>query len=547
MRSIRTVGRKHNSTWIFLLLLQVTILTPVNARVWLVLIDGSGDQPTIQAAVNASANLDTILVGPGTYLENVQLTSKTLTFLSQQGRDKTVIQQGLSLANGSKVQASGFTFTGPSHAVSIASSFSRSTFVNCAFVNCGGAGVRNVTGGVTLDSCIVANNQGSGLALFEYEFASGTCTNSEFRDNGGAGMAGTNFNLDNCVISGNDGNGVSATAGARDFHTYQTTISHSVITGNGGCAMTASSDHFNNALIQVSNSTISNNVGGGMDGGTGWSVSFTLDDCAIFDNGGVGVAQGRPGVTMRKCVIRGNAGGIDALKTPHVQPSPGSVTLESCTYHDNGGGITAERTVNGQAGRITLTKSILSNNTGGVAVCGAPTFLTLSVNCTNLFSNGGADTVCAGSGSNNFSLDPQYCDPEGGDLTLAASSPCAPENSPSGCSLIGALPVGCGVTGIAAPGSTPTAPDFALRVSPNPIAGNAVVEWLAEKPRELRLYNALGRLVAHRDLSEMPLGVSSVRWESLVRRSELAPGVYYLEAVHPVTSAPRATRVVVLH
>ncbi len=39
--------------------------------------------------------------------------------------------------------------------------------------------------------------------------------------------------------------------------------------------------------------------------------------------------------------------------------------------------------------------------------------------------------------------DPQLCDPEVLDFTVAASSPCAPENSP-GCGLIGAWPVGCG-------------------------------------------------------------------------------------------------------
>jgi hypothetical protein len=46
----------------------------------------------------------------------------------------------------------------------------------------------------------------------------------------------------------------------------------------------------------------------------------------------------------------------------------------------------------------------------------------------------------------NFSLDPQFCGP--GDYHIAASSPCAPGNSPRGdnCDLIGALPVGCNPT-----------------------------------------------------------------------------------------------------
>ena len=37
------------------------------ARTWYVAADGSGDAPTIAAAVDSSANGDVILVGPGTH------------------------------------------------------------------------------------------------------------------------------------------------------------------------------------------------------------------------------------------------------------------------------------------------------------------------------------------------------------------------------------------------------------------------------------------------------------------------------------------------
>ena len=60
------------SRYIALALILLTLAisaSPGHARTWLVLIDGSGDAPTIQAAVNAAADLETILVGPGTYVE----------------------------------------------------------------------------------------------------------------------------------------------------------------------------------------------------------------------------------------------------------------------------------------------------------------------------------------------------------------------------------------------------------------------------------------------------------------------------------------------
>lgn len=43
----------------------------------------------------------------------------------------------------------------------------------------------------------------------------------------------------------------------------------------------------------------------------------------------------------------------------------------------------------------------------------------------------------------NFSADPGFCGDGMGDFTLKATSPCAPDLSPPGCGLVGALPVGC--------------------------------------------------------------------------------------------------------
>ena len=44
--------------------------------------DGSGDWTTIQSAVNASADGDTVLVWPGTYYENVNFNGYGITIAS---------------------------------------------------------------------------------------------------------------------------------------------------------------------------------------------------------------------------------------------------------------------------------------------------------------------------------------------------------------------------------------------------------------------------------------------------------------------------------
>jgi len=49
------------------------------------------DQPTIQDGINAAVNGDTVLVAPGTYVENIDFKGKAITVASEQGAGFTVI------------------------------------------------------------------------------------------------------------------------------------------------------------------------------------------------------------------------------------------------------------------------------------------------------------------------------------------------------------------------------------------------------------------------------------------------------------------------
>jgi len=79
----------------------------------------TGDQPTIQAAINAAGNGDTVLVSPGTYNENINFLGKAITVKSSKGPSVTTIANnkgGVTVTfNNNEGRGSvleGFTITG---------------------------------------------------------------------------------------------------------------------------------------------------------------------------------------------------------------------------------------------------------------------------------------------------------------------------------------------------------------------------------------------------------------------------------------------------
>jgi hypothetical protein len=146
---------------------------------------------------------------------------------------------------------------------------------------------------------------------------------------------------------------------------------------------------------------------------------------------------------------------------------------------------------------------------------------TIDMHCCDVFGNPHGDWIGCIEGQlgtdGNISLDPLFCDLMGADLTLNASSPCAPDNSPAGCGLIGALPVGCGTTAI----SENPAPRARLRltVRPNPVLHGATFTFgPVTHPLSLEIYDPSGRLV------ERLIPSGEVTW---IPTDRAARGVYF--------------------
>jgi hypothetical protein len=236
----------------------------------------------------------------------------------------------------------------------------------------------------------------------------------------------------------------------------ETRIQHNVIeqnragfmidSGNGGGVWSFT------AAIIIEENTIRNNYAGASGGGIYASPSGIQILANIIQHngchvGGGGIDLGSSGqlssTVANNLILNNTADSFGAGIN-----SSGMIAIESNTvvgnYNDNNfahaSGIRA-------GGGGIIRRNIVVRNTGrdgsGVGIaCSLG-----EMNCNDSWSNdldyavGSCDTT----GLRNFSFDPEFCDEAAGDFRISSLSRCSPELS-LGCDLIGARPVGCGVT-----------------------------------------------------------------------------------------------------
>ena len=76
------------------MIVAILLLTGTSALLAQSTIHVPADQPTIQAAIDAAQNGDTVLVAPGTYYENLQVQNKSITVRSDKGAAQTILDGG---------------------------------------------------------------------------------------------------------------------------------------------------------------------------------------------------------------------------------------------------------------------------------------------------------------------------------------------------------------------------------------------------------------------------------------------------------------------
>jgi predicted outer membrane repeat protein len=414
--------------------------------------EGTGDFPTIQAAINAASEGDTIELCSGTFTgvgnRDIEYLGKAITVISQTGEPEGCIIDcqgtyedphrgfhfhqgegpdsrlvGVSIING---YYSNDTDCQPGGAI-LCSDDSSPTVSHCFFwgndASQGGAVACIDSATITMDQCVFQDNQaychdmpGSGIG-------------------GGIACTGSaTAHLSRCILTGN-----GAYAGGAVHLTHNSsgnldrcTLAHNVAAHYGGAIATSGG-----AELSISNSTlVDNDIGGFGSGIANWSNVRASAENTIIAFG---------------CCAHAVVGGID---------------LACCDIYGNDGGDW----VGDIAGQYGI--------------------------------NG------------NISEDPLFCDPDTDDFRLDDDSPCAAGNHPDGwdCGLIGASPVGCGPSAV----DESTGAVLALRrCAPNPFSSSTSIQYVipVDSPVRLGIYDPAGRLV--RDLTDTALhsGVHTASWD----------------------------------
>lgn len=526
-----------------LLLAGLMGLLPAAATTYQVLPDGSGDFPTIQAAVNAIVAGDVIELGNGTFLgdgnRDVNPLGKAITIRSVTGDPADVIIdcQG-SVANPHRA----FTFVSGEGAATILEGVTiRGGYVAGAWPadDCGGAINCMNSAAPTIRNCILEENgaeeDGGALACYggSPRLEDVILRNNDADDGGGVYLdAYSAPTFVRCTFTGNDAwawGGALIGSGQSTFTMEDCELRSNVAYVGGGIFLSYTTPSFIGTRFIENSATA---YGGGLFFGYHQSPADIASDCLFQGNlagtWGGGLYCKLATAHLAFCTFADNDAGSGGGACYAVDR--GRPTLENCTLVENRAPVGSGVYSNGpptEPSMVTLLNSIVAFGLlGEAAYCTDQGAVTL--NCTDLYGNAGGDWVgCAAvfqGVAGNFGADPLFCDLPAGDYTIDANSPCAPEENPE-CGLVGAWPVGCGLATIEPPREERAA--FTLRCDPNPFLGEATLRFRAPGTQALQLliYDESGRRVRSWDARTAGL---ELHWDGTDEAGfRLPAGFYY--------------------
>ncbi|MFZ1947515.1 MAG: hypothetical protein WAW06_08195 [bacterium] len=220
-------------------------------------------------------------------------------------------------------------------------------------------------------------------------------------------------------------------------------ITNNYSTGNGGAV---ACDDYSSTMF--AGCDFAGNAAQGFGGAVycGGASDVWLAGCAMTDNrsgaSGGGCLCTGGSIWLDSCVLAGNSadrggGGVGVAS--------GVGEIEGCTFGGNTGDPGSALEAQGTKVGVSVRSTIMHGNLGGSAVS-CPGETVRVVDC-DLYANSGGDWVGCVAGqagvSGNFSADPAFCDPDVGDYSLRPGSPCLRVDSVMGEYHIGARGIGC--------------------------------------------------------------------------------------------------------
>ena len=383
----------------------VLVSATASATTYLVRANGSGDFPTIQAAIDGTVGGDIIELAYGKYdgegNRDINFGGKAITIRSQSGNPEDV-----------EIDCGGNEFD-PHRAFIFDSGEGSGSVVQDVTITNGyttGNGGAVYTSGAspTFSGCVFGSNKADGSE----SYGGAVCC---------AGASSPTFT--GCFFLGNTASEFASGRGG-------------AIACFSGANATISDCHFEGNYAQYRGGAIFYDQADG-----------TITDCLLETNGangGAGMYLRYGTFTLSGCEVLWNetwAGSGGGLLSYHSD-----LNITGCTFMGNhaltGGGMYVD------CENFTLTRTIVAYSLGGGGVWYVyQPYRAVSISCCDVFENtGGNYSHIIGDQTginNNISEDPLFCDAPAGDMTIDADSPCAPANSPCG-QLIGARGVDCG-------------------------------------------------------------------------------------------------------
>ena len=352
----------------FVAALVVSVSTVFGANLFV-----PGEYPTIQSAIVAAVDGDTVLVAPGTYFENIDYIGKDIWVQSDSGAEVTILDggragpvvtfaggesdqavlNGFSIVNGDAESGGGILCQGSSPIITdcriagnsaglgggVLFSSSRATIMystiadNLADAFSGGGIACTGSADPMIINCDVLRNSAadSGGGVFS-DLSMPWIMNSRIADNqasangGGIGLInGSNAMIVGCVVSGN---AASSYGGGIDQVESFSMIANCEITGNGASGGGGISFYASFGL-NVLNCTLSRNTAG--QGGGVLCVASTalVQNCILWaDSAPAGpelVVQDGAALTVGYCDVQHGASDVDVDPASDLIWSPGNI------------------------------------------------------------------------------------------------------------------------------------------------------------------------------------------------------------------------------